>query len=557
MRTATCVRIMPHPDAHESRCFTPTNETGFMAFSTLHNKQEAAERISRLASQQKEFLFAANFECDEFIIVEDPLQQTDILFDLPSASNVNKHLHKATNERFTFKPETFDRYRRRFDIISRGLLRGDSFLTNLTVRTPIQTRLSLKDIFMIADATYSLFVPDRFVCFSPECFVTIDTDGRIATHPMKGTIDADRPDALNSILADRKESAEHATVVDLLRNDLSMNADNVRVERYRYATELHTDRSHILQISSEITGMLPADWESHLGQIITSMLPAGSVSGAPKPRTVKLIKEAEEEPRGFYTGVFGYFDGNKLDSSVIIRYIEQDAEGCKHYRSGGGITAMSDARSEYDEVIEKIYIPVRKPTFSEVIRIDDGQPQHLSYHLRRMAKTVMDIYGKAIPKFQVSVPEHARTGRVKCRIEYTDEILSVEYTPYSPRMRKSVATVRDDSISYKYKSVDRRQLARLVRKAGTDDVIIVRNGMITDASYCNLILEDHEGKMFTPADALLHGTCRQRLIDNGTVVERHISIDDLRCYKHIYFINAMMDITDAQRMNVNEIIRKD
>jgi len=526
-----------------------------MAYFTFYHTSEAAECISHLAERQKEFLFVANFECSEFIIVVDPLHQSDIIFDLPSVSNVNKdQFQTICNEAFTFQAEPFDRYKRRFDIVEKGLHQGNSFLTNLTVKTPVQTALSLKDIFMMTEALYSLCIPNRFVCFSPECFVTISADGRITTHPMKGTIDADIPNALDVILADKKESAEHATVVDLLRNDLSIFAERVHVERYRYATDLHNNRSHILQISSEISGVLPSDWHQNLGQIITSMLPAGSVSGAPKPRTLQLIKEAEEEPRGFYTGVFGYFDGFSLDSSVMIRYIEQDNMGRKFYRSGGGITAMSNARSEYDEVIEKIYLPIRKPTFSEVICIDDGQPMYLSYHLKRMEKTVRDVYNKSLPKLQLEIPVEAREGRFKCRIEYDDTIRSVDFYPYMQKLRKRVAIVFDDNICYQYKSVDRRQLERLVNQTKTDDVIIVRNGMITDASYCNLVFEDFDGNLFTPSDALLYGTCRQRLIDNGVVKERHIRVDELRCYKTVIFINAMMGIHEAQRMAVEQII---
>ena len=523
-----------------------------MAYSTFYNVNDATERISHLAAQQKEFLFVANFECTEFIIAEEPRHQTDILFDIPSASNVNKDLFQGNNETFTFQAEPFDRYKQRFDIVEKGLHQGNSFLTNLTLKTPVQTILSLEDIFYMTDARYSLCIPDRFVCFSPECFVTISHDGKISTHPMKGTINADIPHAKDLILANKKESAEHATVVDLMRNDLSMFAENVHVERYRYATEIHSDRAHILQISSEITGILPKDWQRNLGKIILSMLPAGSVSGAPKPRTIQLIREAEEEPRGFYTGVFGYFDGASFDSSVIIRYIEQDSAGQKFYRSGGGITAMSDAYSEYHEVIEKIYLPLRKPAFSEVICINNGQPMYLSYHLKRMEKTIKDIYDKPMPELHLEIPEKAKKGRFKCRIEYTDVIRAIEFTPYTPKYRKSVALVYDDTIRYTYKSVDRRQLAHLVKQAHTDDVIIVRNGMITDASYCNLVFEDYKGNMFTPTDALLHGTCRQRLIDNGVITERHIPVDEIQHYKTIYFINAMMDIHEAQAIEVTK-----
>ena len=87
------------------------------------------------------------------------------------------------------------------------------------------------------------------------------------------------------------------------------------------------------------------------------MLPAGYVSGAPKPATLDIIREAESEPRGYYTGIFGYYDGKELDTAVMIRFIEQ-FDGRYYFRSGGGITAYSDCESEYKEVLSKIYLPI-------------------------------------------------------------------------------------------------------------------------------------------------------------------------------------------------------
>ena len=208
---------------------------------------------------------------------------------------------------------------------------------------------------MRAEAPYLLYVPGRFVCFSPERFVRI-AGGRIATNPMKGTINASVPDARQTILNDPKETAEHNTVVDLLRNDLSIHADRVHVERFRYIDRIATRRGDILQVSSEIAGRLPAGYEARMGDILFDMLPAGSVSGAPKSSTLRIIREAEGESRGYYTGVFGYFDGQTLDSAVLIRFIEEE-QGRMYFRSGGGITAYSDCRSEYEEVIEKVYLP--------------------------------------------------------------------------------------------------------------------------------------------------------------------------------------------------------
>ena len=312
------------------------------------------ELMNRCGARRRPFLFAVNFEMTEGLFAENPLACSSVGFSVNGVGNREGMAGKSGSGAALLeaRPMEFAEYARRFGTVRRGLLRGDSFLTNLTVRTPVVSGLSLEEIFMRAEAPYLLYVPGRFVCFSPERFVRI-AGGRIATNPMKGTINASVPDARQTILNDPKETAEHNTVVDLLRNDLSIHADRVHVERFRY---IATRRGDILQVSSEIAGRLPAGYEARMGDILFDMLPAGSVSGAPKSSTLRIIREAEGEPRGYYTGVFGYFDGQTLDSAVLIRFIEEE-QGRMYFRSGGGITAYSDCRSEYEEVIEKVYLP--------------------------------------------------------------------------------------------------------------------------------------------------------------------------------------------------------
>lgn len=216
--------------------------------------------------------------------------------------------------------------------------------------------MSLEEIFHASRAMYKLLFGDQFVVFSPECFVK--TDGNtICTFPMKGTINADTEDAAATLIGSLKEESEHNTIVDLMRNDISMVASSTEVKRYRYIERIDTHKSRILQTSSEITASLPADWRRNLGAILWRLLPAGSVSGAPKEKTLEIIRKAEGEPRGYYTGVFGIFDGANLDSAVMIRFVGQ-RDGKLFFQSGGGITAQSSLDDEYNELIEKIYVPV-------------------------------------------------------------------------------------------------------------------------------------------------------------------------------------------------------
>ena len=158
------------------------------------------------------------------------------------------------------------------------------------------------------------------------------------------------------MLSSKKELAEHFTIVDLIRNDLSRVARRVEVSRFRYIDHIKTHRNEILQMSSEIRGVLRPEFEKAPGDMLLAMLPAGSVSGAPKKKTCEIIRQAEGYDRGFYTGVMGLFDGKNIDSGVMIRFVEQTPEGLV-YKSGGGITSQSNCEEEYHELIDKIYVP--------------------------------------------------------------------------------------------------------------------------------------------------------------------------------------------------------
>jgi para-aminobenzoate synthetase component 1 len=304
------------------------------------------------------FLFVIDFEMEKpaaFKISEIDPQK--ILYQVNGVTN-QPHGHEIflQNNRLEKSPIPYTEYLRKFDNVVRHLQSGNSFLTNLTFKTEVRLGLSLRDLFFISEAKYKLWYKNEFLVFSPETFVQIK-NGKIFSYPMKGTIDASVPGAAEKILNDKKELAEHVTIVDLIRNDLSLVGSNVEVTRFRYLDRLKTNQKDLFQISSEIAGELSGNYRSRIGSILISLLPAGSVSGAPKPKTIDIIRETEQEKRGYYTGIFGYFDGQILDSGVMIRYIEKEGDRL-FYRSGGGITTQSVPQAEYQEVIDKIYVPI-------------------------------------------------------------------------------------------------------------------------------------------------------------------------------------------------------
>lgn len=316
--------------------------------------------MNELGSRRQAFFFALDFEQSEGIFVPEPLakgdEDTSLSFTIGEVMSPYQPKGDERVEINSIHQEDEAVYAERFRIIYEGLQHGDSFLTNLTLRTPIElSRTELMVVYAQSTARYKVCVANSFVCFSPEIFVRISGQ-TISTYPMKGTIDAKRERAEEILLNDYKEHCEHCTIVDLMRNDLSRVATRVRVKRFKYLDKLTTSRGSILQMSSEVVGQLEEDWHSTIGTIIDKLLPAGSISGAPKERTCELIRLAEGRERKYYTGVCGYYDGTSLDSGVMIRYIEED-EGRHYYRSGGGITINSQEQEEYAECLQKIYLP--------------------------------------------------------------------------------------------------------------------------------------------------------------------------------------------------------
>lgn len=336
---------------------------------TFLTKEAAEHLMNKYGRQRQPFLFVIDFEMQQpFVLRPDEINTKELLFDLNGFTNLPKNQPYLSEEKeLTFKksPISFGNFQQKFNYVRQQILAGNSFLTNLTAKTRLETNFSLKEIFLQSRAKYKIHFTTtpinpsptiEVVCFSPETFIQIQ-GGEIASFPMKGTIDATVTNAKEQILADKKELAEHATIVDLIRNDISMVAEKVWVERFRYVEAVQTHDKTLLQVSSEVRGRLPKNFQEALGSLIFKLLPAGSISGAPKPKTLDIIHSAEAEPRGYYTGIVGYFDGQNLDSGVMIRFIEQNAEGL-FFRSGGGITFMSTAEKEYQELIDKVYVPI-------------------------------------------------------------------------------------------------------------------------------------------------------------------------------------------------------
>lgn len=314
-------------------------------------KKNWTDTLNYLGKNKTPFFFIVDFEgVNSEIFLTNELNKQNVFFDFSN----NKNIESTTNQKIKSYPIDFKDFKIAFDKVLDHLRKGDSSLINLTFATPIEP-VNLQEVYKIAKAKYKVLYKNNWVCFSPETFIKI-SDNQIFTYPMKGTINAGLPDAENILLNNKKEKEEHKTIVDLLCKDLEKVSDNIEVTKFRYVEKIKRQQGEILQTSSEIKGDLQDNWNENLGTILSKLLPAGSIFGAPKEKSWEIINEAETYHRGYYTGIAGFFDGKTFDSCVLIRFIE-NIDNQYFYKSGGGITVDSKPEAEYDEVQQKIYIP--------------------------------------------------------------------------------------------------------------------------------------------------------------------------------------------------------
>ena len=192
----------------------------------------------------------------------------------------------------------------------------------------------------------------------------------------------------------------------------------------------------------------------------------------------------------------------------------------------------------------------------ETIKVDDGKLLNICYHNERMERSLKDLFGMegevCLEKI-ITGPQSAMKGVYKCRVIYNEINTEIEFIPYVRRPVKTLRIVYDDNISYSYKFTDRTKIERLMdQRGGSDDILIIKNGMVTDTSYSNVIFRDKIGNWVTPSSCLLKGTRRLNLLKNRIITETDIRVSDLKYYNEIRLINAMIGIGDSEKIQITE-----
>ncbi|WP_299177181.1 chorismate-binding protein, partial [uncultured Chryseobacterium sp.] len=224
--------------------------------------------MDELSLQKVPFFFIIDFLSENVeTFKENEIEKSGLMVDFQSFSN-SKTTHKL-DKKIEWKsfPETLESFKTGFDEVQKNIRLGNSYLVNYTRKTRIETNLSLEEIFYHSKAKYKVFYKDFFVFFSPETFVKL-INGKIFTYPMKGTIDAAVENAQDVLKNDKKEKAEHYTVVDLLRNDLSMVADEVKVDQFQHIELIKTQQKNLYAMSSEISGVIKPEFKGKIGSMM-------------------------------------------------------------------------------------------------------------------------------------------------------------------------------------------------------------------------------------------------------------------------------------------------
>jgi len=471
-----------------------------------------------------------------------------------------------------------DAYLSAFDRVKDYIAAGDVYQINLTFKhhfrfagDPIAFYNELRREQRVGHAALIGGGDFHVLSLSPELFLRV-RDGHAAMRPMKGTAPRGRTleedqELKANLAADEKSRAENLMILDLMRNDLGRLAD---VGTVAVTDMFHVETFRSLhQMTSGVTARLRPD--IGLPDLIRSIFPCGSVTGAPKIRAMEIIRELEAEPRGVYTGAIGMIapDG-EVDLNVAIRTIMLDDDGRGELGIGSGIVFDSDGPDEYAESLLKAeFMTGRAAPFEliETMRWDrNGGYVLLDEHLERLSESAAYFgYECDLNMVRRALDDAAETLAGPChRVRMTlDEygrvaVTSAAIDPPSAdaRMRYVIAEEATDSANrFLFHKTTRRQFydrtrERLARETGCDEALFVNEkGELTEGSYTNLFVE-RDGRLLTPplTCGLLNGTLRRALLaDPDRAIEETVMMpEDLATADGVYLGNSVRGLVRAE-----------
>ncbi len=466
--------------------------------------------------------------------------------------------------------QTRAKYSRAVGKIRDLIAAGDTYQINYTTRVQFQFAGDvaafydrLKKNQKVSYSALVRYCGNALVSLSPELFFRTDRNGRITVKPMKGTAPLHTP--ADWLKKDPKNTSENVMIVDLLRNDLGRIClpGSVQVRKLFDIENYETLR----QMTSTVTGKLHPGLT--IETLVKSLFPCGSVTGAPKIRSMEIIHDLEDAPRRIYTGAIGYFaPSGEAVFNVAIRTLDLRRKESGRYDAtmgvGSGIVFDSRADEEYDECLLKArFLQNAMPSFGliETLRVETGRVRKLSDHLRRLRASA-DFFGipcpagairNAIRRYSATLPDITKL-RLILSADGTFRLESGRL-PETPSDIPTIAlsSVRMSSADpfIRHKTTFRKayddEFAKYSAKGFFDVIFLNEKGQVTEGAISNLFVRIR-GRWYTPpvSCGLLPGILRRTLMKKWSVRERILSPDDLRLADQIVLSNAVRGITEVR-----------
>jgi len=501
-----------------------------------------------------------------------PLMEFGLFSAPPKKQVAAEHLYSANRPTFELKPGwSFEQYRKRFNRHLDYMRAGDVYQINLTFPMFGYYDGDIGELYAMLRhrqaGRYGGIIAlgeTEIMSLSPELFYKLD-GCNISMKPMKGTrkrlLGARADKAMGeSMLKDEKSMAENLMIVDLLRNDISRIAETGSVQVPELFTLETYDTLH--QMTSRIEARIKND--TVFKDIINSLFPCGSVTGAPKIRAMEIIRELEDEPRGAYCGAIGYIDppGNngshKHCFNVAIRSLTLNKTAVT-YSVGSGVVLDSVAEDEYAECLLKAdIIKPQEERFIETFRWEpDSGFIRIEAHLARLMQSVpkldKDITLKALTD-AIRRKRKAQCIRLTANkngdIDVTAKRLANLKTPVKIMLSRFALTPSLQTIGAK---TNRRQFydgerRRIGYLSGADEVVFVNSkNEICEGSFTSIFMQCGD-QILTPdlSCGLLPGILRAELIKTGKVKEALITLDDMQRARAIYVGNSLRGLMEAR-----------
>jgi len=447
---------------------------------------------------------------------------------------------------------TRDEYDRSVSRIRELIAAGDTYQVNYSF--PLTSTFDgdafawYQDLCVAQGAQYSVYLDlgrYKVLCLSPELFFERRGD-HVITRPMKGTVRRGRWPAEDRELAQwlansPKDRAENVMIVDLLRNDLGKVSvpGTVRVSSLFDLERFET----VWQMTSTVESTLHDG--TTLVDLMRALFPCGSITGAPKIRTMQIINELERFPRGAYTGAIGLLKpGGDCVFNVAIRTVVIDSEtGVATFGVGGGVTIDSTAEREYEECLVKSRFlratPVEFQLFESIL-LEDGKYFLLEEHVARLNQSAeyFGFIGTRINADLERIATENPKGSFKVRLTlWKDGRVETQITPVELLGEVKQVELATEPVD----SSDRFLYHKTTRRPGADGLVFWNErGEITESSIANVVVPI-DGELFTPPIecGLLPGTYRNHLLAQGTIKERVITVDEFQRAPEFFLINSI------------------